>query len=161
LNGIAISTAAALVGMTVPALADSACMANAEQFERGQYACLTASGTSQLARCEMNLNILSWNKVLDHCPGGSPPKPTFATPFVCRANDQLFPVGGFACLTLDGRKQLSRCDAVLNNSSWTKVQDGCPGPELPVVAPDTKSRPWFGHPFLGPRGFIQRLRDAL
>lgn len=136
-------------------------MANAQLFERGQYACLTASGTSQLARCEMNLNILSWNKVLDHCPGGPPPKPTIAAPFVCQANGQSFPAGGFACLALDGRKQLSRCDSALNNPSWTKVQEGCPGPELPVVVPSPTSSPWFGHPFLGPRGFIQRLRDAL
>ena len=135
-------------------------MANAERFERGQYACLTAGGSSQLARCEVNLNILSWNKVLDHCPGGPPPRPTLATPFVCRANDQVFPAGGFACIVLGGSKQLSRCDAVLNNPSWTKVQDGCPGAELPDVVPEAKSSPWY-RPFSGPRGFIQRLRDAL
>lgn len=136
-------------------------MANAQQFTRGQYACLTANGTNKLARCEMNLNISSWNEVLDHCPGGPAPRPTFARPFVCLANGQAFPVGGFACLTLDGGKQLSRCDAVLNNSSWTKVQDGCPGPELPDLAPEAKSIPWSHRLWSGPRGFIQRLRDAL
>ncbi len=34
--------------------------------------------------------------------------------------------GEVACLTLSGGSQLMRCAMVLNNSSWEKLQDGCP-----------------------------------
>jgi hypothetical protein len=135
-------------------------MANMAKFERGQYACLRAGETSHLARCEVNLNILSWNEVLDHCPGGPAPIPAQDT-FVCRANGQFFPAGGFACLTLSGSKHLARCDAVLNISSWTKVQEGCPGAPQPEVVPDSRGHPWLQDAFAVPRRLIERLRDAL
>lgn len=149
-----------LAGMTVPAWADAVCMANTGRFEPGQYACLRAGETSHLARCEMNLNILSWNEVLDHCPGDPAPGPAPATS-VCRANGQFIPEGGFACLVVAGGAHLARCDTVLNASSWTKVQDGCPGPPMPEVIPDAQMPPLLEHPLSGPRRLIERLRDAL
>jgi hypothetical protein len=51
--------------------------------------------------------------------------PVFATP-QCLANGKSFQIGQVACLTLAGRGHLARCDMVLNNTSWTKVQDDCP-----------------------------------
>ena len=152
--------AVALVGMTVPAWADAACMANMGHFELGQYACLRVGETSHLARCEMNLNILSWNEVLDHCPGDPAPGPAPATS-VCRANGQFIPGGGLACLVVAGSTYLARCDTVLNAPSWTKVQDGCPGAPMPEVIPDAQMHPLLKHPLSGPRRLFERLRDAL
>jgi hypothetical protein len=44
----------------------------------------------------------------------------------CRANGREFEQGQVACLTLPDGAQLARCGKELNNSSWKKVQDGCP-----------------------------------
>jgi hypothetical protein len=55
--------------------------------------------------------------------------PAFAAP-VCLANAKSFQIGQVACLTLAGKSHLARCDVVLNNTSWTKVQDDCPGNTL-------------------------------
>ena len=135
-------------------------MANMGRFELGQYACLRVGETSHLARCEVNLDILSWNEVLDHCPGGTAPKPAVATS-VCRANGKFIPGGGFACLVVAGSTHLARCDTVLNASSWTNVQEGCPGPPLPKVIPDSQAYPLLQHPLSGPRRLYERLRNAL
>lgn len=151
--------AVALVGMMVPASADEACIANMGRFELGQYACLQAGATSHLARCEANLNILSWKQVLDHCPGGPTPGPALATS-VCRANGQFFPAGGYACLVVSGSTHLARCDTVLNDPSWTKVQEGCPGPPLPQVVPEPQTHPWLKQPLAVPRRLIERLRNT-
>ncbi|WP_245465277.1 MULTISPECIES: hypothetical protein [unclassified Mesorhizobium] len=160
MKGTLFPAAMALVGMMVPAWADGACIANMGRFELGQYACLQAGETSHLARCETNLNILSWKQVLDHCPGGPAPGPALATS-VCRANGQLFPAGGFACLVVAGSTHLARCDTVLNDPSWTKVQEGCPGPPPPEVLPERQVHPWLKQPLAGPRRLIERLRNAL
>lgn len=44
----------------------------------------------------------------------------------CLANGQTFEQGQVACLMLPSGSQLARCEMVLNNSSRTKIQDGCP-----------------------------------
>lgn len=44
----------------------------------------------------------------------------------CRANGRQFQQGQLACLKLPDGTQLARCGMELNNSSWKKVQDGCP-----------------------------------
>lgn len=44
----------------------------------------------------------------------------------CRANGRLYRHGELACLRLPTGDHLARCDMVLNNSAWLKVQDGCP-----------------------------------
>ena len=44
----------------------------------------------------------------------------------CLANGRIFHHGEIACLSLPNGKQLAQCDMVLNNSSWKKLQDGCP-----------------------------------
>ena len=45
----------------------------------------------------------------------------------CLANGKSFQVGQVACLTIAGESHLARCDMVLNNTSWTKIHDDCPG----------------------------------
>ncbi len=45
---------------------------------------------------------------------------------LCRANGRTYEQGQIACLALTGEKQLARCEMVLNNSSWKKIQNGCP-----------------------------------
>ncbi|WP_274629238.1 hypothetical protein [Arvimicrobium flavum] len=57
----------------------------------------------------------------------------------CRANGKLFHHGEVACLSLPTGQQLARCDMVLNNSSWQKVQDGCP--EAAAQSPAAASPP--------------------
>jgi len=65
----------------------------------------------------------------------------------CLANGKSFQLGQSACLTLSGENHLARCDKVLNNSSWTKVADNCPGdaptqhPTAPISTPVPKAAP--------------------
>ena len=65
----------------------------------------------------------------------------------CLANGKSFQLGQSACLTLAGESHLARCDKVLNNSSWTKVADNCPGeappphPTAPLSTPAPKAVP--------------------
>jgi hypothetical protein len=46
----------------------------------------------------------------------------------CLADGKSFQIGQISCLTLAGQSHLARCDMVLNNTSWTKIQDDCPEP---------------------------------
>jgi hypothetical protein len=51
----------------------------------------------------------------------------------CRNRDGLrYKLGQTACLNVDGRRFLARCEMKLNVSSWTKVDDGCPVSELEI-----------------------------
>lgn len=68
------------MAMATPAFADAECLANGESFEIGQVACLTLSGRSHLARCDMVLNNTSWTRVDDECPGDRPAPRPHATP---------------------------------------------------------------------------------
>ncbi|UCI05089.1 hypothetical protein [Mesorhizobium sp. B1-1-8] len=65
--------------------------------------------------------------------------PALAAP-ECLANGKSFKVGETACLTLAGETHLARCDMVLNNTSWTKIEDGCPG-AAPKLHPTSTSTP--------------------
>jgi hypothetical protein len=38
------------------------------KYELGQTACIRVGGMSYLARCEMNLNVMTWKKLHDGCP---------------------------------------------------------------------------------------------
>ncbi|MGX7873182.1 hypothetical protein ACVDG5_010655 [Mesorhizobium sp. ORM6] len=51
--------------------------------------------------------------------------PAFAAP-ECLANGKSYPVGQVACLTVADQSHLARCDMVLNNTSWTTIDDHCP-----------------------------------
>ncbi|RWX62438.1 hypothetical protein EN780_26615, partial [Mesorhizobium sp. M4B.F.Ca.ET.089.01.1.1] len=51
----------------------------------------------------------------------------------CLANGKSFKIGETACLTIAGESHLARCDMVLNNTSWTKIHDDCPGTTPPVM----------------------------
>jgi hypothetical protein len=50
----------------------------------------------------------------------------------CVANGRIFHHGEIACLHLPAGPQLAQCGMVLNNSSWIKLQDGCP---VAAIAP--------------------------
>jgi hypothetical protein len=43
----------------------------------------------------------------------------------CLAHGTSFEIGQSGCITLSGKSYLARCDQVLNNTSWTKLQEGC------------------------------------
>ncbi|MDG4874428.1 hypothetical protein P9273_04850 [Mesorhizobium sp. WSM4935] len=58
----------------------------------------------------------------------------------CLANGKSFNLGETACLTLNGESHLARCDMVLNNTSWTKIKDECPG-DAPKPHPTSISTP--------------------
>jgi hypothetical protein len=53
----------------------------------------------------------------------------------CVANGRAFHHGEIACLRLPSGPQLAQCGMVLNNSSWIKLQDGCPLAETGVNVP--------------------------
>ena len=63
--------------------------------------------------------------------------PALAAP-VCLANGQSFQIGQTACLMLAGKSELARCDVVLNNTSWTKIQNDC---SLSKSAPQLDEKP--------------------
>jgi hypothetical protein len=44
----------------------------------------------------------------------------------CVANGQSFEQGETTCIRVSSGAYLAQCDKVLNNSSWKKLQDGCP-----------------------------------
>jgi hypothetical protein len=44
----------------------------------------------------------------------------------CLANGKSYQVGQVACLTVSDQSHMARCDLVLNNTSWTKIDDSCP-----------------------------------
>jgi len=48
----------------------------------------------------------------------------------CRANGQDYNEGQIICIRLPSGAQLSRCERVLNNTSWKKMGDGCPSASL-------------------------------
>lgn len=63
---------------------------------------------------------------------------------VCLANGRAYQIGQVACLTVLGTEQLSRCELVLNNTSWEKIKDGCAEtatPPQPQPAPETTNPP--------------------
>jgi hypothetical protein len=69
---------------------------------------------------------------------------TSATPVLaaqeCLANGKSFQVGQVTCLTIADESHLARCDMVLNNTSWTKIHDDCPG-NTPPPHPTSISTP--------------------
>ncbi|OHV68103.1 hypothetical protein LCM4577_24405 [Mesorhizobium sp. LCM 4577] len=67
------------------------------------------------------------------------PTPSLAAP-TCLANGKSFTIGQTACLTVAGESHLARCDMVLNNTSWTKIKDECPG-DAPKPHPTSISTP--------------------
>lgn len=58
----------------------------------------------------------------------------------CLANGKSFQLGQVACLTVAGSSHLARCDMVLNNTSWAKIQDNCPGLSTPVPPQDMRQQ---------------------
>ncbi|TGS17110.1 hypothetical protein EN852_007915 [Mesorhizobium sp. M2E.F.Ca.ET.209.01.1.1] len=70
------------------------------------------------------------------------PTPSLAAP-TCLANGKSFNVGQTACLTIAGESHLARCDMVLNNTSWTRIKDECPG-DAPKPHPTSISTPMPG-----------------
>jgi hypothetical protein len=58
----------------------------------------------------------------------------------CMANGRVFHHGEIACLRLPSGPQLAQCGMVLNNSSWIKLQDGCPVAEAQFEGPDAAHR---------------------
>ena len=58
----------------------------------------------------------------------------------CLANGKSYKVGEQACLTPAGESHLARCEMVLNNTSWTKIGDECPG-EAPKPHPTSAPAP--------------------
>ncbi|WP_256750587.1 hypothetical protein [Mesorhizobium sp. Mes31] len=62
----------------------------------------------------------------------------------CLANGKSYPLGQVVCLTVADKSHLARCEMVLNNTSWTKIQDSCPENTLaphPHVTPISTPAP--------------------
>ena len=63
-----------------------------------------------------------------------PPKEGYSYPECkCSNRGEMVPMGGVACLTVDGKSFLARCEMSLNNPTWRRVQDGCPSASAPSV----------------------------
>lgn len=62
--------------------------------------------------------------------------PVLAAP-ECLANGQSFEIGRTTCLSVAGKNHLARCDMILNNTSWTKIDEGCPSDMVPDTANST------------------------
>ena len=65
----------------------------------------------------------------------------------CVGNGTKYEQGELACLRLPDGPILARCDKVYNNSSWTKVGDGCPqaragGDDTQMRRNNVKRRPF-------------------
>jgi hypothetical protein len=71
----------------------------------------------------------------------------------CIANGRTFHHGEIACLRLPSGPQLAQCGMVLNNSSWIKIQDGCPLAETGKNVPAGSVMP---APHLRPRASIRQ-----
>lgn len=67
----------------------------------------------------------------------------------CLANGMSFQIGQTACLTLSGKPHLARCEVVLNNTSWTKIQDDC-SPSKRAPQPDATPQSEPVHPSATP-----------
>jgi hypothetical protein len=65
--------------------------------------------------------------------------PALAAP-QCLAHGTSFEIGQSGCITLSGKSYLARCDLVLNNTSWTKMQEGC-SHGVAAPGPDAKAEP--------------------
>lgn len=135
LDDMQVRLVAALVvftGLLAPAMGQDKCVAPTGLFEVGQYACLVENSKNYLARCENSLNVLTWKRVLDYCPGSLVGEPTLAHGSTCRANGQIFPAGSYACLTTTGRGHLARCDMSANSPSWTTMPEECEAMSQPI-----------------------------
>lgn len=51
---------------------------------------------------------------------------SFAHNCQCRNRGVMFKLGQTACLRVDGRTYLARCEMKLNVSSWTETGESCP-----------------------------------
>lgn len=49
------------------------------KYTLGQIACIRVGEVSYLARCEMNLNVLTWRKLRDGCPTAQAPTGAFSS----------------------------------------------------------------------------------
>lgn len=56
----------------------------------------------------------------------------------CVANGTTYGLGQVICLKLGTKPFMARCEQVLNNTSWKKLQDGCPSAQLTPI-PDQDS----------------------
>ena len=60
----------------------------------------------------------------------------------CLANGTAYKEGDVACLRLPTGDIMARCSKVLNNTSWSKVGDGCPeARDVSLPSPDLQSHP--------------------
>ena len=53
----------------------------------------------------------------------------------CLANGKSFQIGEVACLIVSGKGFLARCETVLNNTSWTRIDGICPQTSLDPTPP--------------------------
>lgn len=153
---LAAAATAAATGV-LQARAEPECLARGESFATGQYACLKVGENGRLALCESMQGVMNWREVQDHCPGGEaePEALPPARAASCLANAQAYGAGRLACLSVGGTRYLARCDLVLNASSWTKVEDGCPGNPPLNAGQETDDGSWKA--LKKPRQLIDRL----
>lgn len=153
---LAATAAAVAMSAMQAAAADPRCLAQGETFDIGQYACLDVGERGRLALCETAEGAMNWRTVQDHCPDSEADRaPRAKESANCLANAQSFGAGKFACLSVDGSRYLARCDLVLNTSSWTRVENDCPGNPPLNVQQETDDGSWKA--LRKPRELLDRL----
>ncbi|OHV72312.1 hypothetical protein [Ensifer sp. LCM 4579] len=71
LLALSLATIAMVAGTVSASPPDRRCACrnrDGARYELGQIACIRVGETSYLARCEMDLNVMTWRKMRDGCP---------------------------------------------------------------------------------------------
>ncbi|ASY62457.1 hypothetical protein SJ05684_c09990 [Sinorhizobium sojae CCBAU 05684] len=71
LLALSLAAAAMVAGSVSASPPDRRCACrnrDGARYELGQTACIRVGDISYLARCEMNLNVMTWKKLRDGCP---------------------------------------------------------------------------------------------
>ncbi|HXV30158.1 MAG TPA: hypothetical protein VD840_07495 [Sinorhizobium sp.] len=71
LLALSVAATAMVAGTVSAAPPDRRCACrnrDGARYELGQIACIRVGDVAYLARCEMNLNVMTWKKLRDGCP---------------------------------------------------------------------------------------------
>jgi hypothetical protein len=73
---------------------------------------------------------------------GSVAAPAFADCTCSIKDGTKLSLGQVTCIRINDTAYLARCEMVLNNTSWQKIQDGCPMTQLQQAHQDFSQSAW-------------------
>jgi hypothetical protein len=74
---------------------------------------------------------------------GSVAAPAFADCTCSIKDGTKLSLGQVTCIRINDTAYLARCEMVLNNTSWQKIQDGCPMTELRAAHQTYSQSQWL------------------